>query len=177
MNEYLPYLTALCRWSATTAGIHQWPPHHQIPQMNPLQLSQVHDVQRGIKSSILCTRRKPLGCSQWKLSSGSMLWLRLLLWRLISCSFGRWDSMVQWGMGLQLTSFMSRPIELSSQHSSPLPWTISQSRQPQYLANTCSRQQRCYARDGRKVWLGFVECEGGFPCTYLATACTGTEWG
>ena len=28
LNEYLPYLTALCRWSATAAGIRQQPPHH-----------------------------------------------------------------------------------------------------------------------------------------------------
>ena len=31
----------------------------------------------------------------------------------------------------------------------------------------------CYARDGRKVQLGFVKCKGGSSGACLATACAG----
>ena len=36
---------------------------------------------------------------------------------------------------------------------------------------TCTPDMDCYARDGCKVRLGCIECEGGNPGVYLATAC------
>ena len=33
----------------------------------------------------------------------------------------------------------------------------------------------CYARDGRRVRLGLMECKGGYLDAYLATAYAGTE--
>ena len=39
-----------------------------------------------------------------------------------------------------------------------------------------TKQTICYAQDGRRVWLGLVECEGGYLGVYLATACADAEW-